>query len=400
MSMRVVHLTHYADLYGAGRSLLTLIDGERSAHGVEPFVIMARGGALEQELDARGIAHAVIPFPLWMHRRHYEGGPHHRLKQWFGHTRDTRRRMREARGATAAIVAQCRQWSVDLVHVNSAVIGLGGAVAQALDLPWVWHVRELVEGHYRFHVDGGRQRFGRELARTDAVIAVSKAVSADVQEHARGRAQVQLVYNGVLDRSAFDGLAAHTADRWADKGTFRFVLVGLIHPDKGQERAVKAFAEVHRRHPHARMLLAGDGRVAELERVMAQCGVGAAVERSPFVQDPLALFLRSHAALSLAHHEAFGRTTAEAMATGIPVIGLNDGATPELITDGVSGRLIDGSHTALVNAMEDLLGDPERAARMGLAAREQAGGRWLAERMVEEVVTVFRSVTRSRTHAR
>ncbi len=104
-------------------------------------------------------------------------------------------------------------------------------------------------------------------------------------------------------------------------------------------------------------------------------------------------------ALSLAHHEAFGRTTAEAMATGIPVIGVNDGATPELITDGVSGRLIDGSHTALVNAMEDLLGDPERAARMGLAAREQAGGRWLAERMVEEVVAVFRSAMRSRTQA-
>ena len=46
MSMRVVHLTHYADLYGAGRSLLTLIDGERAAHGMESFVIMARGYAL------------------------------------------------------------------------------------------------------------------------------------------------------------------------------------------------------------------------------------------------------------------------------------------------------------------------------------------------------------------
>src|SRR5262249_27848627 len=62
----------------------------------------------------------------------------------------------------------------------------------------------------------------------------------------------------------------------------------------------------------------------------------------------------------------------EAMAAGLPVVASRLSGIPELVEDGVTGRLaeprdIDG----LANALEEMARDPERAAAMGRAGRDK-----------------------------
>ena len=63
----------------------------------------------------------------------------------------------------------------------------------------------------------------------------------------------------------------------------------------------------------------------------------------------------------------------EAMAAARPVVATAVGNLPDVIRDGATGRLVPpGDCAALAAALAELLGDPQRAAGMGEAAREAA----------------------------
>ena len=62
----------------------------------------------------------------------------------------------------------------------------------------------------------------------------------------------------------------------------------------------------------------------------------------------------------------------EAMAAGLPVLATAIAGIPELVEDGVSGRLVaPGDTSGFAAAMADLLADPARARAMGRAGRQK-----------------------------
>jgi glycosyltransferase involved in cell wall biosynthesis len=71
--------------------------------------------------------------------------------------------------------------------------------------------------------------------------------------------------------------------------------------------------------------------------------------------------------------EPFGMVVVEGMALGRPVIATNAGGPPEVITDRVDGLLVEpGDARGLADAIAWLADDPERARRIGEAARAHA----------------------------
>jgi trehalose synthase len=80
--------------------------------------------------------------------------------------------------------------------------------------------------------------------------------------------------------------------------------------------------------------------------------------------------------------EGFGLTVAEAMWKARPVIASRRGALQELITDGQTGVLLDDPEDleAFGRACTELLGDPDRATRIGTAARQRITEQFLGSR--------------------
>jgi glycosyltransferase involved in cell wall biosynthesis len=61
----------------------------------------------------------------------------------------------------------------------------------------------------------------------------------------------------------------------------------------------------------------------------------------------------------------------EALALGVPVVGTDIGGIPELLEDGVTGRVVPiDDPRALASGLEDVLASPDRAMEMGRAGRE------------------------------
>lgn len=365
--MRVAYLTHYAERYGANRSLLDMMRALRDGHGVQPHVLLAMSGPLIDELDRLAIPHAVVAWKPWVGQRVYMGGAHHRVAQWLGYQRRAERRERENASALPLLVEHARRWAVDLVHVNSTVVGLGPALSAALRRPWVWHMREMIGAHYGFVPDGGLRGFTRRLRAADAVIAVSDAVRRAVPSRSAGQLPIQVVPNAVHTDAERIALAARAGERWRNPTPFHFLLVGVFHRAKGQVEAVEAIARLRDEGLPVKLTLVGGGDDSAVRERVAALHLEEQVRITGYIPDPAPFYHDAHCLLMCSRHEAFGRVTAEALTAGLPVIGHRSGGTPELVAHGRDGLLYDDPDT-LVAHMRQLVNEPDRAQRMGAEA--------------------------------
>jgi glycosyltransferase involved in cell wall biosynthesis len=396
-TVRIAYITHYAELYGANRSLLDLMLELRRQGAVVPHVLLPKEGPLSERLTTEGIPHRVVGWQPWMSERYYMGRLHHRIGQHLRYERAARQRAASNRSALPDLLRILSDWQVEAVHVNSAAVGITGLLLKALRIPLIWHIRELPERQYLLHIDSGRRQYGRALRKATRLIAISKAVQEDIRRYA-GNVSSALIYNGVLRTAAYRELAAHAHERWSSDAPFTFLLAGLIHPSKGQEEAIRAFAALQRTHPGTHLVIAGDGRDTHLRKLISELGLEGRVELTGFVKDITPLMLRAHTLLMCSRNEAMGRVTVEGMGSGLPVIGHASGGTLELVQDGRNGLLYPGGVEALAERMAALAGDPAHARALGQQAMCDAAERFSVERYAHEVLDVYRSVLSQAPH--
>ena len=380
---RVAFLTHYAELYGANRSLLGLVDG-LSGYGVRPHVILPEPGDLLGALAARAVPAAVLPIDWWVSTRRTPAGVADRLV----------RAVRHLRGLTARI----GRWGCDLVYSNSSVFAAGALAAAESGLPHVWHLREFGRRDYDLAPDLGT-RFARLGFRSaDALVCVSHALCRALLGR-RPPAHARVVYNGVATEAEFDARRRAAEAAGGRRQPFTFALVGRFRPSKGQDVAIRALARVAAGGQDVRLLLVGGaggtGDQAYLDHcraLAAGLGVADRVEFWGYVPDPERAFLAADAALMCSRSEAMGRVTAEAMSCCRPVIGYAAGGTPELIADGTTGRLYRGGADELAGAMAEYAAAPDLAWEHGAAGWAAARRRHSVEAYVAQVNEVIRGV--------
>ena len=383
---RVAFLTHYAELYGANRSLLGLVDG-LARHRVRPHVILPEPGDLLDALAARNVPAAVLPFDWWVSARRTTAGAADRLVGTVRHLR--------------GLTAQIGRWGCDLVYSNSSVFAAGALAAAELNLPHVWHLREFGRRDYDLAPDLGT-RFARLGFRSaDAVVCVSHALRRALLGR-RPPAHSRVIYNGVATEAEFDARRRAAGAGSGRRPPFTFVLVGRFRPSKGQDVALRAFARVAASNPAVRLnLVGGAGGTGDqayydhCRELAGSLGVTNRVEFWGYIPDPERAFLAADAALMCSRSEAMGRVTAEAMSCGRPVIGYAAGGTPELIDDGTTGRLYSGGAGELAAAMADYAANPDLAREHGAAAWATARRRHSVEAYVARVDEVIQGVVRA-----
>lgn len=149
-------------------------------------------------------------------------------------------------------------------------------------------------------------------------------------------------------------------------------------PRKRVGDLVRAFAEVVRRRPGVRLVLAppAAGPAAALLVGLDRTVRDRIDIRVPAGSDELAALYRSATASVLPSvDEAFGLVLVESLAAGTPVVGVRSGAVPEVVDDDAVGRLAEpGEPIALARAIVEAL---DLGADAGTAdACRRAARRW------------------------
>jgi starch synthase len=174
---------------------------------------------------------------------------------------------------------------------------------------------------------------------------------------------------------------AHPPQR--QEGSFLFV--GHPFVPKGGPEALAAFAAVRARHPRAELWMVGGQQpdrappgVKLLGRLPAREVARAYARAAAFVLPTL--------------REAFGLAFLEAMTFGLPCIGTDIEAIPEIVVHGETGLLVPPRDPgALSRAMLALLDAPDRARAMGEAGRTRVAERFGWDRAVRRMLEVMRA---------
>jgi glycosyltransferase involved in cell wall biosynthesis len=154
------------------------------------------------------------------------------------------------------------------------------------------------------------------------------------------------------------------------------LMAAAMRADKDHARVLQAWPAVLAEHPDARLRLAGDGPCrAPLEQLAADLAIAGSVDFLGVRDDGPAL-LREASLLVLASYriECFPYAALEAMAAARGVVSTDVGGLPELVDDGVTGRLVPPQDTgALAAALLEGLADATGSnPRWGPAGWERA----------------------------
>jgi glycosyltransferase involved in cell wall biosynthesis len=146
--------------------------------------------------------------------------------------------------------------------------------------------------------------------------------------------------------------------------------IGRLEPRKGPLDLAKAAPLIRRRIPDARLVIVGDEPFG-LNRPYADAVVAApGIEHYPWSDNAPGLMRHLDVLVLPSYEEPAGTVLAEAMAVGTPVVATCVDGLPEVVRDGVTGRLVPpGDPQQIADAVVDVLG---RRAAMGQAARDHA----------------------------
>jgi len=164
-------------------------------------------------------------------------------------------------------------------------------------------------------------------------------------------------------------------------GEYRLLSVGRLTEKKGMDTLITAFAQVHKAHPRAKLIIVGDGdQKKRLRRLIKKYKLDKKVVLKGAlphheVQHELAkchVFVISCKTARNGDQEGIPNVLMEAMASGRPVISTYHSGIPELVDDKQTGYLVpERSPTKLARMINQVLLERNEWGEITSRAREK-----------------------------
>lgn len=224
------------------------------------------------------------------------------------------------------------------------------------------------------------------------VVAVSPSVGEALVRRGTPRRKLVVIPNGLVTARVDVQFPSTAVESWRRRIGWEPSrrTVGIVARPKDQAVVIRALAHV--RVP-VRLVMAGVDPSSQLGSLAARVPAPHAVVCLPFTAEVRPLYELLELVLLPSRAEGLSQGLLEAMALGKPVIASDSTGNRDLITDAVDGCLVPATAPrAWATVMEELLGEPEQAARLGAAARNTARVTFSLERTIERTAQLYRSL--------
>ncbi len=314
-----------------------------------------------------------------------------------------------ARGIKVVLLRQRHHWDLaplavlrELVRPPATIIQTHGYKEAVFGLA----VKRLVHRHWIAFQHGTTRenikvrlyhRLDRLLTtQADAIVSVSQEL-ADRSVRRRDRKKLTVIENAVEpvpDVSLVPKRALR--ESWAARG-WVIGCIGRLSREKGQALLIEAAGRLLRQGAQFTIIFAGDGPDRDVLQEKAQMeGVSGAVRFLGHVSRINEVFANIDMLVLPSFSEGMPNVILEAMQWRLPIVSTAVGAVPEMLVHAVSAMLVSpGDALALARAIGALMGDPEKARRLGRKAHEALYPRFSPERRVERFESLYSRILES-----
>lgn len=349
-TFKVLYIDEWGDLHGGGQIYLLSLFTKLDRNKFIPLCVCPFRGSLVDAIEKLGIRVEII-----------------KMKRLINPLN-----IFSLLSSIMKIILLIKKENIDLIHSNAAIRGTiySGIAAKITRIPFIWQVHILSPA-------GLIDRFLTLLA--TKIIVVAKAVKARFRWLKESK-KIIINYNGV-DLEKFNPHISKMGIR-EKLGLGLDIpvvgVIGILHPQKGQEYLLQAAGKVKEGMPDVKFLIVGEDVTKKkscrikLENLIKALDLSENViftgwlNNIPEVLAGIDIFVLP----SLVDH--FPLVVLEAMASGKPVIATDVGGVPEMVEDGISGVLVSPKDVkGLSKTIVSLLKDGEKAKRMGMAGRRR-----------------------------
>lgn len=155
--------------------------------------------------------------------------------------------------------------------------------------------------------------------------------------------------------------------------------IGSLTPNKGFDFVIQAVATIQSEQRPAVMIISNyqePQELAFLASLAEQKDVKVTFKAGVSEDELHEWYARAGCMAYAPVREPFGLVALEAMAAGVPVVGVNEGGVRETIVDGVTGVLAPRNAVEFGQRIMDVLRNPQRADRYAKAARKHVISRF------------------------
>ncbi|MHC8947793.1 glycosyltransferase family 4 protein [Sphingobacterium hungaricum] len=365
--MKVLYISHYDSLYGANRSLVSLVSSLHSLDKVDCRIIVQKEGELSSFLKVKGIPYYVIPF------RNEVGYKQNRAKGLLYFIFNILLCLVHFR--------KLKSEKFDLIHTNSSISFFGCYLSFFLQTKHVYHLREFLDQDYNLFYLSGKKFSDYMIGQAQKVIAISRSV----QQKRWPKSTV--IYNGIIEET--------NLPRRTDNIKTNFVasVIGHINPGKNQLEAVKSILVLNEKY-NVKLNIVGSGDDSYLQSIKDFVIKHNIVDKVSFIgyqKDVKPYYLQSDFLFMCSLNEGLGRVTIEGMAYGAIVLGFNNAGTAEIITDGCNGFLYNTTDE-LISKTQICIEDVELRQKIRESALKDAVDRFSVESYSKEILSIYKDI--------
>lgn len=354
MKEKILFVSHFSFLYGANRSLYSLIHYFKD-QGLDVGVLMPSKGKFYVQLQKEGIP--VYSMRFFFEVMYVKFNPKYLSLPllWIYNL----------------IVFPFLVWKIhkinpDVIYSNSSVDAYSIWVAKILGKKHVVHIREFMYEDFGARFILGKKLKAWYLGLSDKIVIISNAIANKVFRGIPRNAKV--IYNGVKKPSV-----VHEYNS-AVKQSIRLGVVGNIDISKQQDLAIKYMPKILEKFPHTTLHIIGDKECSYKKyiiKLVDELNLKNSVIFEGFVENIEDIYKKMDVLLMCSRCEGFGRVTVESMLRNIPVIGYDSGGTTEIIEDRKTGfkfLTCDG----VIEALNIIMNDPLTTSKIVERARLNA----------------------------
>ncbi len=228
-------------------------------------------------------------------------------------------------------IHQLKKKNVSLIHTNSFSTTLGVRMAQKLNVPHIFHIREFMEEDHQ--IEHYHKEKDQSYCQYSSAIFISDVIKEKYLKKFSFK-DYCVLYNKIQ----YD-VTYMKKRKFLEDGILKMILVGTVSQNKGHMDAIYCMKRLNEEKIPAHLYICGTGpyeaylkKYVEKENILNISFLG-------YRKDSIELRKEMDISLMCSSNEALGRVTVEAMYYENLVIGACAGCTPYLVTNGETGFL-------------------------------------------------------------